>query len=389
MSKKVLIVTRVSGFVPQFEMNNVKILRQMGYEIHYAANFDQVVYGHDNSRLDDTGIHRHHIPFGRSPFSKDVRRCYQMLRKLMIEEEFDLVHCHMPMTGVLARKAAQSVRDKTGREVPVIYTAHGFHFYKGAPLSNWIYYPIEKHYARYTDMLLLINKEDYERGQTFPVRCEVRYIPGVGMTPEPELDTDFKITREYDIPSDHKVVVSVGELTERKNHQVMIRAMDRFRKDPITYLICGSGPLEGELRTLVKELHLEDRVHFAGYCDHVAEVLRQADIFAFPSKQEGLPAAMMEAMRAGLPVIAMDIRGNKDLTEDGKGGFLLKENLPSEYVKAIRYMMDNPREANQMGQWNEIKVQDYSLDIVEQKMRRVYEDVLTGKMDSQGKAGPV
>lgn len=137
----------------------------MGYEIHYAANFDVVVYGKDNSRLMGTGIHRHHIPFGRSPFSRDVRTCYLALKKLMLEEKFDLIHCHMPMTGVLTRKAAEKVYKMTGRKVPVIYTAHGFHFYEGAPVSNWKYYVAEKHYARYTDKLLVINQEDYARAK--------------------------------------------------------------------------------------------------------------------------------------------------------------------------------------------------------------------------------
>ena len=238
MSKKALLVTRVSGFVPQFEMNNVKILQEMGYEIHYAANFDVVVYGKDNSRLMGTGIHRHHIPFGRSPFSRDVRTCYLALKKLMLEEKFDLIHCHMPMTGVLTRKAAEKVYKMTGRKVPVIYTAHGFHFYEGAPVSNWKYYVAEKHYARYTDKLLVINQEDYARAKKFPIRGNVEYVQGVGLKPAPEKDPDFDMRKAYGIPADHKVVVSVGELTEGKNNEVMLRAMDRFRrkKTDVSYL---------------------------------------------------------------------------------------------------------------------------------------------------------
>ena len=117
MSKKALIVTRVSGFVPQFEMNNVKILQEMGYEVHYAANYEVVVYGNDNHRLANTGIKQHHIAFGRSPFSRDVWRHYKQLKKLMLEEEFDLIHCHMPMTGVLTRMVAKKVRKLTGKKM--------------------------------------------------------------------------------------------------------------------------------------------------------------------------------------------------------------------------------------------------------------------------------
>ncbi len=379
MNKKALIVTRVSGFVPQFEMNNVKILQEMGYEIHYAANFDVVVYGEDNKRLMGTGIHRHHIPFGRSPFSRDVLRCRKELKKLMLEEQFDLVHCHMPMTGILARQAAEKVRKLTGRHVPVLYTAHGFHFYSGAPLGNWLYYLAERHCARYTDYLMLINEEDYRRGSRFPVRGKVEYIPGIGMKPMPERDTAFDMRKTYGIPSDHKVVVSVGELSERKNHEVMIRAMDRFRRVPVTYLICGKGPLEEKLHDMVREMHLQDRVIFAGYCERIPEVLRQADIFAFPSLQEGLPVAMMEAMQAELPVLALDIRGNRDLIEDGKGGFLFHENLAEDYVRGILYLLKYPQDALRMGRWNGEKVKQFSLDIVEEKMRRIYAEAESGE----------
>ena len=378
MSKKALIVTRVSGFVPQFEMNNVKILQEMGYEIHYAANFDVVVYGKDNARLMGTGIHRHHIPFGRSPFSRDVRISYKALKKLMLEEQFDLIHCHMPMTGVLTRKAAEKVRKLTGRRVPVLYTAHGFHFHTGAPLGNWKYYVAEKHYARYTDRLMVINEEDYKRASRFPLRGKVEYVPGVGMKPMPERDPDFDMRAEYGIPADHKVVVSVGELTEGKHNEVMVRAMDRFRREPVTYLICGTGSQEEKLRRMVKEMYLEEKVVFAGYCERVPDVLRQADIFAFPSRREGLPVAMMEAMQAELPILALDIRGNHDLIEDGEGGFLFHEDLAEDYVRGIGFFLKYPEEAERMGKWNGERVKAFSLDIVEKKMRQIYAEAESG-----------
>lgn len=375
MSKKALIVTRVSGFVPQFEMNNVKILQQMGYEIHYAANFDVIVYGTDNSRLDNTGIICHHIPFGRSPFSRDVLHCYHMLKELMLEQNFDLVHCHMPMTGVVARWAAEKVRKMTGRNIPVFYTAHGFHFYKGAPISNWVYYFIERYFARYTDRLLLINQEDFERGSRFNVRGKVEKLPGVGMRPLPPKSNEFDLYKEYHIPASHKVVVSVGELTKRKNHEVMIRAMDQLRNEKITYVICGTGPLQEKLFSLVKEMHLQEKVIFAGYCENIYDILYEADFFAFPSLQEGLPVAVMEAMQAGLPVIGKEIRGNSDLIENKKGGFLFAEGLVDDYVKGLQYMLTHEEEAKKMGQWNMERVKQFSLEHVDKIMKRIYSEI--------------
>ena len=123
--KKALLVTRVSGFIPQHEMNNVKILQEMGYEVHYASNFHTPSYGTDNHRLDGTGIVRHPIDFVRSPFDKRNFQVYRQMVELMRREDFSLVHCHTPMGGVMARLAAHATG--TG---PVIYTAHGFHFFK-------------------------------------------------------------------------------------------------------------------------------------------------------------------------------------------------------------------------------------------------------------------
>lgn len=370
MNKKALLVTRVSGFVPQFEMNNVHILQEMGYEVHYAANFQDIVYGTDNARLTGSGIIRHHIPFGRSPFSLDTRRCYKQLKMLLMTEDFDLIHCHMPVTGVLTRKAAHKVYRKA---VPVLYTAHGFHFFKGAPLANWMYYIPEHHYARYTDCLLLINEEDYERGKRFPVRGSVEHIPGTGLPPFPEPDPSFDIHARFGIPGSHKIVVTVGELTEEKNHAALIRAMDRFRRHNVTLLICGQGALMDHLRQIVDEMCLTHRVILAGYCDHIPDILRQADMFAFPSVREGLPVSVMEAMQAGLPVMAADIRGNHDLIEDGKGGFLFEENLTEDYIHGIRYFLDYPDEGIRMGHWNKKRVKAFGLDAVSARMREIYQ----------------
>lgn len=372
MSKKALLVTRVSGFVPQFEMNNVKILQEMGYEIHYAANYETVVYGEDNARLDGTEIKRHSIHFCRSPFSLSVWRSYKQLVQLMLEEKFDLIHCHMPMTGILARKAAEKVRKMTGRKAAVLYTAHGFHFFQGAPLSNWLYYIPERHYARYTDKLILINQEDYERGTHFPVRGSVEFVPGVGMKPLPDPAPSFDVRETYGIPQDHKIIVSVGELTESKNHITLIRAMDRFRSEKISCIICGTGPMRDQLEQKIKEMYLQDKVILAGYCTNIPDILRQSDFFAFPSQREGLSVALMEAMQAGLPVMAADIRGNQDLIRDGQGGFLFNENLPEDYIKSIQYLLKYPKQAKRMGKWNKKQVKNFSLDVVEKRMREIY-----------------
>ena len=355
--KKALIITRVSGFLPQFEMNNVRILKQLGYEVHYAANFEVVVYGKDNSRLEGSGIVCHHIPFCRSPLSSDVRTAYKSLKQLMLTEAFDLVHCHMPMSGVVARMAAQAVRRKTGRHVPVLYTAHGFHFFKGAPLKNWVYYLPERWLARYTDCLITMNEEDFRRAGSFPVRGRVEKIPGVGICVQPSGGwTDCPIRgreREwmgFGIRETDFVLVSVGEFNANKNHIQILRALVQCGDPSVKYILCGQGERRGELENFVREHHLESQVIFAGYRPDVEHILASSALFVFPSLREGLSMAVMEAMRAGLPVVAKEIRGNIDLIEDGRGGILVKNGDVSEYVHAIQRMKGQPELAERMGE---------------------------------------
>ena len=382
--KKALLVTRVSGFVPQHEMNNVKILQEMGYEVHYAADFHTVVYGKDNRRLEGTDIILHQIDFCRSPFSRKVKVAERQLEKLMFEGEFDLIHCHMPMSAVVTRRAAWRVRKKTGREVPVLYTAHGFHFCRGVSWKNWLYYPIERYYARYTDRLLLINEEDYRRGCRFPIRGKAVKINGAGI--------DLERMKPYRKSSwnvgGHVVLVTVGELAPAKNHLAAIEAMAELRDLKLVYLICGTGRMEEALRQRVQELHLEEQVRFMGYVENVPELLQQCDCFLFPSGREGLPVSVIEAMAVGLPVSASEIRGVHDLIEDTQGGYLCRGFSPHEYAGKVRLLFQDfqkkpgessmPSQARreQMGRWNQERVQCFSLDVVDKQMRYIYSEVV-------------
>lgn len=392
--KKALIVTRVSGFVPQFELSHVRILQDMGYEVHYAANYNTIVYGEDNSRLDGTGIIRHQVDFERSPFSVNVLTAARQLEEVMKKEQFDMIHCHMPMSGVVARICAYRLM-KSGRckRAPVLYTAHGFHFYKHSPWRNWLYYPAERYLARYTDRLITMNNEDYRRAGKFPVRGRVEKIAGAGidllkyrvadnaaLTEEERSQAQLNRTqmqikrvnrrKELGIRDDEFVIISVGELTRRKNHMLVIHTLQKCRDRNIKYLLCGSGPLEEELRAQVTKLNMEDRVIFAGYCTDIQEQLAAADCFVFPSLQEGLPMAVMEAMAAGLPVVGLPIRGNVDLIEHKKGGCLVRADA---FAAAIMHLKGHKKLRQSMGAWNQKRIEAFDVHIVDGQMRRIYE----------------
>ena len=378
---KALIVTRVSGFLPQFEANNVKILQEMGFEVHYAANFNTVVYGKDNHRLDGMGLICHQIDFERSPFSNGVRKAYHQLKELMEQEAFDLIHCHMPMSGVVTRMAAQAVRKKSGRKVPVLYTAHGLHFYEGAPLKNWIYYPVERYLSRFTDRLILINEEDYQRAKKFPVRGKVYRIHGVGIDCEQllkkaEQNVDQDSKTEQSSWKEKVTLLTVGELAPGKNHKVVLDALAKLSDPDIGYYICGEGQCMEALRQRVRELKLEKQVHFLGYRTDVVSLLKKADIFVFPSLREGMPVAVMEAMALACPVVAYDIRGCRELIVDQKGGILLQDKSIEALTQAIQELANDPSERKRFGVFNQEKVKEYSDTVVKEERKRIYKEVL-------------
>src|SRR5680860_205168 len=286
--KKMLMLASVASMIDQFNMSNIDILKKQGYEVHVAANFK---YGNTSSkqRVDEfkKELKELNVPFYHVDFSRKITdilsniKAYKQIKNLMLKNKYKFVHCHSPIGGVCGRIAGHSTN------TPVIYTAHGFYFFKGAPLKNWLLsYPIERWLARYTDVLITINKEDYARAKKSFKSGSVKYIPGVGLDikkfSEVIVDKLAK-RRELEVPGEAFVLLSVGELNRNKNHEVIIRAISNLNKSNIYYVICGQGPLENYLRTLSKKLGLEKYVKLLGYCKDLAEVYKSADIFAFPS----------------------------------------------------------------------------------------------------------
>ena len=361
--KNALLIATVEGFF-NFEKDNIKILQDMGYVVHLATNLDDV-----ERPLDIPKIVKHQVNFARNPFSKTNLQAYKELYKIVEKQKFDLIHCHTPVGGVMGRIIGHKYHIKT------IYTAHGFHFFKGASLKNWLlFYPIEKFLSRWTDILITINQEDYKRAKRKLYAKNIEYIPGVGVDTASfqNVYVDKKTKREeLGIDTEDFVFISVGELSVRKNHQVVIRALAKIRNEKIKYLIVGSGELENKLRMMVRELGLENKLIFAGYRKDVRELLHLSDAFVFPSLQEGLPVALMEAMAVGLPVVCSDIRGNTDLIENGKGGYMYNchdVNGFAEGMKKIYQCSANSK----MRDINKKAIDKFKQSLVKEKMREIY-----------------
>ena len=374
-----LMVAHVASMIDHFNMPNIKLLIELGYSVHVACNFKRGSSCDDTeieglkAKLDSIGVTYTHIDFERSPFSLKNFAAYKQLKKVFNENRYDLVHCHTPMGGVLGRLAAKKYR-KSGTKV--IYTAHGFHFFKGAPLKNWLlYYPVEWICAFWTDELITINKEDYARAQKHMHAKHVTYIPGVGVDLKkfsPDIYTEEEIANaraELGLNSDEKMLLSVGELISRKDHESVIRALAKMNDLHIKYFICGTGELKEYLERLIDELGLTENVRLLGYRTDISRLCDCADLFVFPSLQEGLPVALMEAIASKTAVICSRIRGNTDLVS---GNALFEPKNVSQIAEKIsQYIIsDNTAEVER----NYINLKKFDLEKVVEEMKTLYSD---------------
>lgn len=374
--KKALLVTTVSGFVPQFEMGNVAILKELGYEVHYASNFNNPSYGTDNKRLEGTGMICHQVDFERSPFNKKNLQAYKQLVKIMKEENIELVHCHTPMGAVLARLAAKKCGIKD-----VLYTAHGFHFFKGASIKNWlIYYPVERFLSRYTGTQICINVEDFNNAKNFKA-ANVEYIAGVGIDTKgikEKSDIEDKekdeLKKELNLKDTDRVLITAGEMIERKNQKFLLEVVKKIneKETSVKLIVCGHGRLEHFLKSKVKELGVENNVIFTGYRTDIYKILGLAEIFLFSSLQEGLPVAVMEAMAVGLPVVCSNVRGNADLIDNEKGGYVLDKFDVNRWADLIYSLLMDKNRLKSFGEYNMNRIKEYDRSNIEKEMRRIY-----------------
>lgn len=372
MKKVLFVATVVKTHIMEFHIPYLKMFKEMGWETAVAARNDYENPADCVIPYCDT---YYNIPFERNPLKPGNLKAYKELKHIIDEGEYDIIHCHTPVGAMLTRLAAKQAR-KQGTKV--FYTAHGFHFYKGAPAINWIlYYPVEKWLSRYTDVLITINKEDYERAKTFKAG-KVCYVPGVGIDLK-KFNVGYvnkeQKRKEIGVSADDFVLLSVGELIPRKNHEVVIRALSVLKQldklNHIEYVICGRGAYETDLKKLAEGLDVADHVHFLGYRNDISEICNCADLFVFMSHQEGLPVALMEAMACGLPAVCSNIRGNTDLIEDGVTG-LLANNTPEEVAQSISKMKSDTALRNRVASAALQKIKQFDLSSVEDEMSKIY-----------------
>jgi glycosyltransferase involved in cell wall biosynthesis len=316
--RKVLVIANVISMISQFNRNNISVLQGLGFEVHVACNLSNTSFSPNDANkeyvkgFENSGVIFHQVDFERRTGAyKTIRKCCRQIENILEEGGFEFVHCHSPIAGLCGRIAAKKCKVKS------VYTAHGFMFYRGASLLKWmIFFPQEWLQSWNTDVLITINKEDYSIAKKYLHAKKIYYVPGVGV----DIDKFSNISKkreqtrkELGISDTDFFMLSVGELSVRKNQEAAIKAVARVNDSRIKYCLVGQGAKENDFRKMINELEIEDQVKLLGYRTDVAELYHAADLFVFPSIQEGLPVALMEAMACKVPVICSKIRGSEEL----------------------------------------------------------------------------
>lgn len=369
---KILFVTTISDTVNAFLVPHIKWLIEQGYQVGVAFNTVQQV----SPELIELGCKVHQIDFQRNPLRKENLFAYKEIKKIILEEGYDYVHVHTPVASFLTRFACRNIKN-----VKILYTAHGFHFFKGAPKKNWaLYYTLEKFVARWTDGVITMNDEDFHAAKRFKLRRRnaIYKIHGVGLdlnkfllqTPEKKM----KLREEYGYDDNDFILIYVGELSYRKQQDLLIKVVSLIKEEipQIKLLLVGDGERLTEYEELVKKLGVEKNVEFLGYRKDVPQLMMISDLAISTSRQEGLPVNVMEAMATGLPLIVTNCRGNRDLVYSGENGFVVEvDDVTACATNILKLFHSNDLRQEFANKSREL-IEEYSLDHVIGEMKEIY-----------------
>jgi glycosyltransferase involved in cell wall biosynthesis len=379
MDKNILFLATVDSHIYYFHIPFMKLLKEMGYCVEVAAS--NVGF---TGRIEKEGFKVYNIPFSRNPISFSNIKTFFILLRLIREKRYIMLHAHTPVASFVGRIAA-----KLAGVPHIVYTAHGFHFHEhGSKLKNFVYYRLEKFAGKFTDVLIAINSDDYKVAidKKIVFNGKVAYIKGVGVDLEKfspasiSLQKKCKYCNELHIEEKDFVIISVAELIKRKNVIDIIKALRVVNSwgKPVQLLVVGDGLLRDELRNFSAcDDLIKDRAFFLGKRFDIPELLSISDLFVMTSYHEGLPCAMMEAMAMERPIVAYNIRGVRDLVEDGVNGFLVPFGDVKALSEKIKYLLEHPEIAEEMGKRSRERIEkEFSLDVVLHQMEVLYKEIL-------------
>lgn len=386
MGKYVFIMNSTKPSLHEYEslddikLNNFSIpcieaAHALGYEIIVGINRK---HAQDLHCIEYPYVKFYNSNTYRSIFNiKDIYIAYKNLCSVLNQEDIEVIHCNTPIGGVIGRVCGHKFKISK-----IIYTAHGFHFFKGAPFFyNTILKRVEYFLAKWTDILITINEEDYQAAKKMKLKKngKVYKVNGVGINLEEyqNVDVDYISKRkELGIGDDDFVCIAMGDLVKRKNYRTAIEAIAKCNNPKIVYLICGAGPEMNILKKLARKLKVDNQIHFLGFRNDIKELLAISDCFLFTSLQEGLPRSTMEAMASGLPCIVSEIRGNVDLITHNKNGFTIKNNSHLEITNSLKDLFDNHDKCNIFSIENIRQIKKYDNKVVKRQIIDIYHDIL-------------
>lgn len=363
---KILMVTNKLKTYPLMYHIIIDTIHELGHEIIWTADFTQFI-GDTNiipCKIRNISIHS-------NPLKPRNIKAYRQILNIIEEEGIEGIMCNTPIGSTLARLAA-----KRKSISPVVYTAHGFLFFRGAPFINNTFFKwLEMWLAHYTDTLITITNEDFEAAKGFKLRggAQPFLIHGAGIKLGKKVSVNRESKRkEIEVPKDAFLLISAGELNKNKNTKVMVKALVFLKESNVHYIACGVGAEEQNLKELAKKLNVEERFHLLGYRTDVAELMAVSDAFVMMSFREGLPRSIMEAMDMGLPCVGSDTRGIRDLIDIEKGGFICNPKKPEEFATAILKLQSSSQLCKEMGEYNKKKVKPFSCDVVKKELNEIY-----------------
>lgn len=369
INKKVLITANTDRHILLCHMPYIKWFNKNKWDVYVATNTDKEIVGAKKINLNMT----------RNPFSIKNCKAVWKLTKNLKQNKYKLIHTHTPVGSVVTRLAHKFSRTNA----KLIYTCHGFHFYKGCPFYYWmIFYPIERYLMKYTDLLLVMNKEDYNFTKKHFKNVKVKYINGVGFnkerisekTAQAEIENTYK---KYGLNKDDFIVIYIAEYSKRKRQIQLIEELAKtdIKNQNIKILLIGDDILNGEVQREIEKRGLENAIKTIEFTDQINKFLDIANVVISASRQEGLPLNILEAIYKKKIIIATDCRGNRDLICEGKNGFLV--NDLTEIYDKIKYVKSNYNNLQQCYNLG-IDIEDYTSTSVVEKMAKIYNEVLEG-----------
>lgn len=369
-NKKIMVIATTDDMIWRFVLPHIKRLQELGNTVECVCAKTGFWFDEFEGKY---GIKAHAIDFKRSPLSLKNLKGYKKLKKLQKEEKYDLIYCQQPVGGLMGRLIAKKFK------LPCIYTAHGFHFFKGnSKIRNFIFKTIEKYLSKFTTALITINDEDYEAAKKMKAK-RVYKINGIGVDlnkykADPNLNKT-QLKKELGLSDGDFIITSIGEINKNKNTFRVLESIKNINNEKIKYLVCGDGPLKEKYDEYIKEHNLQNRIKMLGYRKDIPNILNISDVYIMPSYREGLSRAMMEAMCYGLPVIASRIRGNTDLLGNQEGGILCDPSNTQEFTEAIKNLYSNKQLMEQYAKRNIEYVKNFDMQVVLKQLDEIYEEM--------------